>query len=142
MVLTMLQEVERFYRTLLTRLIRRPTRATQQSRLPLLIGVPDRPVAKWQSTATLADIALNDGIHFHAILATPRKSRVKRGLRRHIKRHQAVYLGSHGKLSRIHVRRVSQLENRIVDYLFKHIKRNSFSLDDVLVLPKSVRESR
>ena len=141
-VLTMQRELERFYRTLLTRLIRRPARASQQNRLPLLIGVPDSPVNKHQSTATLADIRPNMGIHFHAILAIPRKSRLKCGLIRHIKQHQTVYLGRDGKLARIHVRRVRQLEDRIVDYLFKHVKRGTFSLDDVLILPRSVDEPR
>ena len=141
-VLTMQREVERFYRTLLTRLIRRPARASQQERLPLLIGVPDSPVDKHHSTAPLADIQPNMGIHFHAILVIPRKSRLKCGLIRHIKQHQSLYLGRDGKLTKIHVRRVRQLEDRIVDYSFKHVKRGTFSLDDVLILPRSVGELR
>jgi hypothetical protein len=53
-----------------------------------------------------------------------------------------LYLGQHGKLTNIHVRRVKQLRDGIVDYLFKHIKRRSFSLDQVLILPQSVSEKR
>jgi hypothetical protein len=141
-VMTMQREVERFYRTLLTRLIRRPARTSQQKRLPLLIGVPDSPVAKHQRTAPLADIWPNLGIHFHAILGIAKKTRVKCKLSRHIKRHQSVYLGRDGKLAKIHVRRVRRLEGRVVDYLFKHIKRRTFTLDDVLILPRSAGEPR
>jgi hypothetical protein len=61
-------------------------------------------------------------------------------LRKHIMRHQSQYLGQHGKLAKIHVRRVKQLDGGVADYLFKHIKRRTFTLDDVLILPQSLSE--
>jgi hypothetical protein len=92
------------------------------------------------AAVTLADIWPNDGIHFHAILMYPKKPRLKGKLSRHIKQNRACYLGQHGKLAKIHVRRVKQLQGRMVNYLFKHIKRRTFSLDDVLILPRSIGE--
>ena len=40
----------------------------------------------------------------------------------------------------IDVRPVADPDGRLVDYAFKHIKRKSFSLDDILILPKSQSE--
>jgi hypothetical protein len=74
-------------------------------------------------------------MHFHAILTIPGKSRLKTRLKKHIKENEPKYLGHHGQLIDIHARRVTQLEGGVVDYLFKHIKRDTFSLDDVLILP-------
>jgi hypothetical protein len=135
-VFTMQTEVRRFYSTLLTRVNRWPKRESQRHRLPVLIGAPDSPVFKHHSTSTVVELSRNQGVHFHAILTIPRKSRLKTRLRKHIKKNEPKYLGYHGKLIGIHVRRVKQLEGRVVDYLFKHIKRDTFTLDDVLILPE------
>jgi hypothetical protein len=140
-VLTMKTEVERFYRTSLTRINRWPGRESQREYLPLLIGVPDSPVFKRQSTATLAEISPNSGYHFHALFAIPRMSRLKTGLKKHVEQNQSKYLGYQGKVAKIHVKRVRQLQGRVVDYLFKHIKRRTFTLDDVLILPGSATEA-
>jgi hypothetical protein len=140
-VLTMKTEIERFYRTSLTRINRWPGRESQREYLPLLIGVPDSPVFKRHSRATLAEISPNSGYHFHAIFAIPKQSRLKTGLKKHIEQNKSKYLGYQGKLAKIHVKRVKQLEGGIVDYLFKHIKRRTFTLDDVLILPESVTKA-
>jgi hypothetical protein len=139
-LITMQQEVDYFYRTLLTRLIRRPRREEQRTRLPMLIAVPDRPVNKYHHATSLADITPNTGVHMHAILVIPKVSRLEQPLRRHIRRHPELYLGAHGKLRKIHVRRVKQLEDRVIDYTFKHVKRRTFSFDDVLILPRAADE--
>jgi hypothetical protein len=47
----------------------------------VLIGVPDSPVFKHQSTATVVELSRNLGMHFHAILTIPRKSRLKTWLK-------------------------------------------------------------
>ena len=133
-VMTMKTEVERFYRTLLTRINRWPGRQSQREYLPILIGVPDAPVFKRQSTATLSEILPNLGHHFHALFVIPKKSRLKTGLKRHVEQNQSRYLGYQRKLAKIHVKRVRQLEGGIVDYLFKHVKRRTFTFDDVLIL--------
>jgi hypothetical protein len=44
----------------------------------VLIGAPDRPVDKHHSTATLAEIVPNLGIHFHAILDYPEENPLER----------------------------------------------------------------
>jgi hypothetical protein len=50
------------------------------------------------------------------------------------------YRGNQGKITKIDVRPVQDLDGRLMDYTFKHIKRRSFSLDDILVLPRSHSE--
>jgi hypothetical protein len=70
-------EIERFYATLLTRVARNPRRAASRNKLPLLIGLPDRPVGKLNPTYYLSAIRPNDGVHFHALLAIPPESRLK-----------------------------------------------------------------
>jgi hypothetical protein len=134
-VFTMQTEVKRFYATLLTRVNRWPNRESQRHRLPVLIGAPDSPVFKHHGTATVVELSRNLGMHFHAILTIPGKSRLKTGLKKHIKENEPKYLGHHGKLIDIHARRVKHQKQKIVDYLFKHIKRDTFTLDDVLILP-------
>ena len=139
-LVSMQREIERFYSVLLTRIVRRPKRKSQQRNLPILIAVPDSPVDKHQAIATVADISANLGLHFHALLLMPRKSRLKTGLRKHIRTNRACYFGNSGLLRQIHARRVRHVEGRVVDYVFKHVKRQTYSLDDVLIMPRSRSE--
>jgi hypothetical protein len=81
-------------------------------------------------------------VRHQTLTMIPRKSRLKGKLGRHIRRNRSRYLGQHGKLAKIHVRCVKQLDGRVTDYLFKHIKRRTFTLDDVLILPQSLSEAR
>ena len=135
----MKKEIERFYKTLLTSVVRRPRRVSQMIKLPQLIAIPDRPVFKRVSTYRLADILPNDGLHFHAIVTIPHKSRMQEDLVEHIQQNGKRFRGNQGKISKIDVRPV-ELNGRLVDYTFKHIKRETFTLDDILILPKSRSE--
>ena len=95
---------------------------------------------KRASTHRLSDILPNDGLHFHVLLAIPQVSRLRKGLVRHIHQNEMRYRGNQGKITKIDVRPVQDLDGRLMDYTFKHIKRRSFSLDDILVLPRSHSE--
>jgi hypothetical protein len=80
-------------------------------------------------------------VHFHVfLLAVPQVSRLECDLIGHIYQNKKRYLGNQGKIMKIDVRPVEDLDGGLVDYTFKHIKRRSFSLDDILILPKSQSE--
>jgi hypothetical protein len=142
MLRSMHDEIERFYSVLLTRIVRRPRRLSQLDRLPRLIAVPDRPISKRRSDYRLADILPNDGVHYHGLFCLPPNNRLTESLVRHLRRHRKQYLGALGVLVNYHARRIRKLEDGVVDYVFKHVKRRSFSSDDILVLPKSHTELR
>ena len=73
----MTKDIKQFYRTLVTRIVRRP-RTAPSRQLPRLIALPDRPVPKYHKQA-LQDVAINDGLHAHGITMIP--ASVKIGLR-------------------------------------------------------------
>lgn len=135
----MKREIERFYATLLTNIVRRPRRASQMVNLLQLIAIPDRPVGKRVSTYRLAEARQNDGLHVHALVRMPHKSRLQKDLVEHIHEKEMRYCGNHGKITKIDVRPAVDY-GRLVDYTFKHIKRRTFTLDDILILPKSRSE--
>jgi hypothetical protein len=137
----MRKEIERFYAVLLTNVIRRPKRASLKD-FPTLFAVPDRPVSKRKSTYRFGHTVPNTGTHFHAVLGIPKVSRLKGSdLVDHIRQNKARYLGNHGKINGIHAQQIEYSRKKgLADYAFKHIKRRSFSLDDVLILPKSQSE--
>jgi hypothetical protein len=136
----MRKEIERFYVVLLSNVVRRPRRPSHLVKLPRLIAIPDRPTSKRISTYSLSDVRPNDGVHFHALIAIPKVSRLRGDLFKHIQRNKMRFLGNQGKIMNIDVRPIGDPDGRLVDYAFKHIKRKSFSLDDILVLPKSQSE--
>jgi hypothetical protein len=134
---TMKNGIERFYSVLLTNVVRRPKRPEDFVRL---IAVPDRPVAKRIRTYRLADIRPNDGLHFHAFIRLPVRSRLRCGLDAHVREHEGRYVGSQRIISKIDIRPITDLKGSLVDYTFKTIKRRTGSLDDLLILPKSRSE--
>jgi hypothetical protein len=55
---------------------------------------------------------------------------------RHVRQNEALYLGNHGKLRRIHVARVRAADaGRVADYLLKTAKWESALSDALLLLP-------
>lgn len=97
----MKDEVDRVYSTFITRVVRNPKSEHQQHLRPLLIAVPDRPVAKYQKQR-LKDITINNGRHMHGILVVPWDCRLKRDVRDHFEKYRALYLKN--RLLRLDVR--------------------------------------
>jgi hypothetical protein len=85
-------EVERVYSTLLTRVVRNPRSPKVKGSLPILIGFPDLPVFK-HNKGRLQDVVINDGLHYHAMVLLPPRSRLKESLERHFERFEDIYLG-------------------------------------------------
>lgn len=63
-------------------------------------------------------------------------------LDQHVKQKMQVYLGSQRVVRRIDLRLFSEIaDQRIADYLFKHIKRRTFTTDDILILPETAEQA-
>ena len=128
-----------FYSKFLTRVVRNPHSAFQLSNRPLFYALPDYPVFK-HNKQSRSDVFINDGLHVHAILAVPLKSRLKSDAKGHIQEHRDIY--TKHPLRRIHVKEIEHSFGRVCDYAFKAIKKGRFSWDDLIVLPKSRSELR
>ena len=131
------QAVVRFYSTLLTRVVRNPHSAFQQSQRPILIAAPDYPVFK-HDKHTISDIATNDGLHMHAMLVAPWKSRMKEDIISHLERYARLYVKDPFK--RINISEIEDNIGRVGDYVFKSVKKERCSWDDIIVLPKDRSE--
>jgi hypothetical protein len=138
-LVAMEQAIVRFYSTPLTRVIRNPHSAFQQSQRPILVAAPDYPVFK-HGKQKLSDIAINDGLHIHAMLAVPWKSRMKEDIVSHLQRYGRLYVKDPFK--RINISEIEDNFGRVGDYLFKSIKRERCSWADFIVLPKDRSEIR
>lgn len=133
-------EMERVYNQLLPNISRNPTHKCGDD-LPVLIGYPDSPVSKHKPTARLGEIAPNNGMHYHFLLGLPATHRLKIPLDQHVTEKQHVYRGKHANVQTVHVKHINRVGGRLADYLFKHMKRGTYSRDDVLVLPTFSKRS-
>jgi len=131
----MKQEIQRVYSTLITRVHRKP-RSASPDELPILIGAADLPVYKLdRSSASL--VRCNGGLHFHALILIPDRSRLREPVQDHFRTNAHLY-GMDGAISKIDVRPVTDGYERVVDYVFKTIKRGRVTYDEgVLILPRA-----
>jgi hypothetical protein len=142
-------EVERVYSTLLTRVVRNPRSPKKKGTLPVLIGFPDLPVFKHKK-GKLDDVRINDGLHYHAMLLLPLKSRLNQELEQHIKDNEDIYLGrtktvkergmlrkrrAFPKLQRIHIQATTHTPGAHTSYGLKAMRNLPY--DDLLIMPKS-----
>ena len=134
---SMKDSVYRFYATFLTRVIRKPKSVFHAGDRPLLFAAPDYPIPK-RKRQSPSDFAINDGLHFHGILVVPLKSRLKEDLIGHLQSRFLTYVKS--PLKRIETVLIENRLGFVTDYAFKSVKRNRFSVDDVILLPKSRAE--
>jgi hypothetical protein len=136
----MFDETERVYSTFVTRVVRRPLSPGSVDNLPVMIAAPDLPVGKGDKP--LKQVALNGGLHLHAVLLVPPRSRLQVPADEHFRLHQALYVGDQRRLDRIDVRPIEETVERAVGYVLKSLRRRRFSLDDLLVLPRAQSELR
>jgi len=140
LVSVMEAEVERFYRALLPRMVRHPKRSVNQDKLPRLVGCPDRPVPRCHAVHRLAELRPNNGLHYHVLLAIPGEARLKRPFAAHFEENRALYMGTEKRIAQIHLLPISDPRGGVVPYGLKHVRRGTFTTDDILVLPKSRAE--
>ena len=85
----MFDEAERVYSTFVTRVVRRPLSSGSVGELPVMIVAPDSPVGK--NGKPLREVTLNGGLHLHAVLLVPPRSRLQVPADEHFRQHQALY---------------------------------------------------
>ena len=138
----MTDEVCRVYSQLLTRIVRDPNAPSYQQLLPYLMASPDLPVPKTGSKASVRELTINGGLHFHGILVLPPedKCRLGRLLVAHLHKKNHVYCPPDYPLLRIDCRSMST--PMLAEYTLKQIKRGKMDYDDILILPKTLDEVR
>jgi hypothetical protein len=136
---TQLMELEilRWYGRLATRSVRKPRSPQWAPLLPKGIFVPDLPVFK-RSKQDLRDVVINDGLHVHGIVVANRFGRISEPLDEHFSKNLEKYLT--GNLRYIDIERITRTAGYVTEYAMKGLKRPIFSMDHVLVLPKTLGE--
>ena len=135
----MKDEIQRVYSTLVTRVHRKPRTASPDD-LPLMIAAADLPVHK-RDRSSSPTVLCNGGLHFHAVLLIPLRSRLDGSFEDHFRSNQAMYCGKRRAISAIHVEQVTGDHERVVDYVLKTVLRGSVSYDEgVLLLPRASQE--
>jgi hypothetical protein len=136
---TQLMELEilRWYGRLATRAVRKPRSPQWALLLPKGIFVPDLPVYK-KSKQDLRDAVINDGLHVHGIGVANRLGRIVEPLDVHFAERLDEYLTSN--LRHIDVEPITHMAKYVTGYAMKGLKRPVFSMDNVLVLPKTLSE--
>jgi hypothetical protein len=131
------RELLRWYGRLATRTVRKPRSPKWAPLLPKGVFVPDLPVYK-KSKQDLRDVFINDGLHMHGIGVANRLGRIPESLDVHFAERLDEYLTSN--LRHIDVERITHMAKYVTSYGMKGLKRSCFSLDQVLVLPKTLSE--
>lgn len=137
----MAREVERVYATVLSRIVRNPTRPSMVGRLPIWISALDRPVFK-RTKGSLRDVIANDGYHVHVVALLPPWSRLTEDLAAHFEAHQTLYLPSVSPLLRIDVVPITHRVGYVVRYVLKFTGRGRLGEDAAFVLPRALSEVR
>jgi hypothetical protein len=139
----MRDEIERVYATFVTRVVRDPTRPSRLDRLPVLVGSLDMPVYKRGKDASTGDVRVNGGLHAHAILLVPPRSRLRGSVVDHFRGNDLLYrpLGR-SRIARIHVEPIVADPERVVDYVLKSMKRAPYHAihDRLILLPRALSE--
>jgi hypothetical protein len=132
------REICKVYGKLASRVVRKPRSENFAHLLPRGVFFPDIPGLK-KSQQTLSDVIVNDGAHFHGIIVLPQNSRMKAPLGEHFRKNEMLYT-RRTTISIIHVQRIDSDELFVTDYAGKAVKRGRFSDDEILILPKTIKE--
>jgi hypothetical protein len=108
----MQDSVSRFYSKLITRIVRQPNAIEQLFNPPRMMVAPDYPVYKHEKIG-LEAATVNDGLHLHAILAVPLKSRLKEYVVSHVERKPYLYLKP--PIRKIHFEPIESNTRRVTD---------------------------
>jgi hypothetical protein len=131
------EEITKFYEKLATRAVRKPRSEKWVHLLPKGVFFPDVPGYR-KTDPNIREISINDGIHFHGIIVATPECRLKEPLHLHLMRKRKLYTG--GKIYRIDAERITSDAPFVTDYGGKAVKRQRFSNDHVLLLPRTVAE--
>ncbi len=131
------REILRWYGRLATRTVRKPRSPRWAPLLPKGVFVPDLPVYK-RTKQDLRDVVINDGLHVHGIVVANRLGRIVEPLDVHFAGKLDEYLTDN--LRHIDVQPITRTAGYVTSYGMKGLKRPTFSPDNILVLPKTLRE--
>jgi hypothetical protein len=131
------REIVRWYGRLATRSVRKPRSPRWAPLLPKGIFVPDLPVFK-RSKQELRDVVINDGLHMHGIVVANRFGRISEPLDEHFSKNLEKYLT--GNLRHVDIEPIYRTAGYVTEYGMKALKRPVFSMDQVLVLPRTLGE--
>ena len=134
----MQNNVSRFYSKMITHVVRKPNSIYYLHKRPKMLAAPDYPVFKHEKK-NFAEVRVNDGLHMHAILGMPLKSRLKKEtISMHVERKHHTYIKT--PLREIHFKPIEANMKEVTDYALKTIKRGTCRWEDILILPKSPSE--
>jgi hypothetical protein len=138
----MRSEVQRVYSTFVTRVVRDPTRPSRRDRLPVLVGSLDLPVFKHRRDASTGEPGVNGGLHAHAILLVPPRSRLRGSVVDHFRDNDLLYRPvGRSRIARIHVRPIDHDPVRVTEYVMKAVSNRRLDYDEaVFVLPRALSE--
>ena len=135
----MTKDVEQFYRTLVTRVVRK-ARTAEIDQLPKLFALPDRPVHK-HCKQTLDYVTVNDGSHIHGIMIMPKRSRLDCDLDEHIRSNTRIYTNSrYTQIRHIDVQKIKSRPEYTTGYAFKGLRRDAGSDEHLVILPVAKNE--
>ena len=83
-------------------------------------------------------MVINDGLHVHGIVVANRFGRISEPLDVHFAEKSKEYLT--GNLRHIDIERITRTAGYVTEYAMKGLKRPIFSMDQVLVLPRTLGE--
>jgi len=129
----MIKEVDRIFRLLLTRFIKRPEK-TPLMQMPFFLGCVDWPVHKNVKKA-IGGIANNDGMHFGGIYMLPPVTRTAMNLEDVVARNNREIMRS-GMLTHIHVKPMLKTPRKAAGYALKSVDRFRVGSAEILILPR------
>jgi hypothetical protein len=144
--MVMSDEADRVYSTLIRHVVHNPRSPSQAAKLPIWIVAPDYPTKKQQGMshrAILAEVTINDGLHFSGIMLARIDTRLRVPLNMHFDPngpHYQEYVHGGHPLRRIHVQPVRRTPDVMTDYTLKSLKWRIPDLDNVLIFPKTLSE--
>ncbi len=133
----MAKEVDRIFRLLVTRFIKRPA-SKPLMQLPFFLGCVDWPVYK-KVKKTIDGIANNDGMHFGGIYMLPPKTRTAMNLEDVVDRLGRETMAA-GMLTKIHVKAMQTTPRKATLYVLKSVDRLRLGSDEILILPRDHSE--
>jgi hypothetical protein len=131
------QEIIRMYGKLASRVVRKPKSLNWAHFLPRGVFFPDVPAFK-NDKSQPKNSPVNSGLHMHGIVLASKEGRLKNSLDEHFHEHRDLYQTC--KMYRIYVEPIRDNSAYVTDYGGKAIKNNRFSIDDILILPKTTAE--
>ncbi len=132
-------EVQRVYRMLVPRFVRKPRGERGSKHLPVFLGCPDFPVFKNERQSEPEQMhRVNDGIHFNGVMAVNLDARLPVPFDGYMHAYRDTYCRDGDALRRIHITAVT--EGTMIDYALKAFKAGLVSTDDLLLLPRTREE--